>query len=348
MTKLPRLAARLALYLIALAALASCATSGSQAGDEIRALVASHPDVFRFESYAFDPNRSVVDRIQSMPDFVLAYLEELDDRSYVRYQPTQSELDLFAAYFNELPPRMRRVMDSRVVGIYFLEEEFIGGGFTEFVLSGDGEVYTFLVFNRRVFDLSHSEWVTYRENTVFGVSGCAECDLQRTTITAVSEDEYLGLMHILLHEGAHVVDYVEGITPYLQGSLAHVGWGGESPDDAFLRGVWVGFATTDQRYEFPRRRKIAYYGLHGGPYLDYGEAHEVYASLLETPFVSLYAATTAIEDLAELVAWHHLTNELGQQNTIKVVRPDGQEHVFTFTADPVTPERREIIASFYR
>ncbi len=248
-----------------LALLSACAVTRSNVDSESQALMANHPLVFRLESYEFDPASTVVDRIGPMPDFVLAYLEELDSLSYTRYQPDPAEIDLFSRHFEELPPRIQRAMNSRTVGIYFLEENFIGGGLVEALLSPDGELYTIMILNKRVLDLSLSDWITYRENTVFARSDCEACD---GAITAVVGDEYQGLMHILLHEGTHVVDYAEGVTPYLQGAFSWLGWEGEIADDAFVMDVWQDFATPASEYEFPGRRSITYYGLHGGPYLE--------------------------------------------------------------------------------
>lgn len=340
--------ARLSVVLLVLG-LAGCGTlrtdDGSPSGTP--SLHESHPLVFELGSYDFDSAVPLVERIEPMPDFVITYLEDVDARAYSRYTPNVEELALIDSYFKELPPRIARVMQNRVVGIYFMEEDFIGGGMTQFVLSEQGDPYVILIFNARTLHLSLSEWITYRENTAFRRTTATERD-SNVVIRAECGSTYRGFMHILLHEGTHVVDLVDGVTPYLQASLEPYGWRGERADDSFTRGVWRSFARPKHRYDFFHRRRITFYGLYDGPHLDAARAARVYRDLANTPFVSLYAATSATEDLAELVTWYHLVEHLGQDNRIIIEAGKTELRDIEFMPDPSTAERRRIIESFYR
>jgi hypothetical protein len=210
------------------------------------------------------------------------------------------------------------------------------------VLGENEEIYAFMVFNAETLHFDLSEWITYRENSAFGPG-------EGQTIRADCGSAYRGFLHILLHEATHVVDFVEGVTPYLHTGVPATGERDRiEGDERFTAGVWRDFRAVHRRYEFDLRDKITYYGLRGGPRLSLRDAETIYGQLASTPFVSLYAATTAAEDLAELVAWYHISHNLGQPHRIVCTSPDGSVQEFSFEPDPVTEGRRAVLASFYQ
>lgn len=98
------------------------------------------------------------------------------------------------------------------------------------------------------------------------------------------------LTYVLLHETTHVVDLVLGSSS--QG--LHV----------LHEGVWKDGATSlETHYDIEPLQRILW---RGGKVLPLAEAPAVYEALGMTPFVSLYAATAAGEDVAETVAWYEL------------------------------------------
>ena len=297
--------------------------------------------VFHLSSYAFDPSEPLVERVGPIPPFVLEYLEEMDGRSYASYTPTAAEMAMIEEYLSMLPRLQRRVLQERLVGIYFLDP-FLGGGFTEYVVDSDGEIHAFMAFNALTLRLDLSDWITYRENTAFGV-GDGE------TIRADCGSQYTGFLHVLLHEATHVVDYVEGITPYLRNSVPSISGGRRNHDaeSSFTSGIWKDFAQVEAEHDFELRRKIAYYGLNGGPLLSMREAATAYGQLTSSPFVSLYAGISAVEDLAELVAWYHLSHELGQPHRIICSFPLRPDRVFEFEPRTATEGRRAVLEAFY-
>ncbi len=298
--------------------------------------------VFRLSSYAFDSAKPLEERIEPVPDVVLEYLERMDGRSYANYTPTTKEIDMISAYLGTLLPLHRRVLRERLVGIYFLDP-FLGGGLSEYVLDENDEIFAFMAFNAETLHLDLSAWITYRDNTAFRPG-------DGQTIRAECGTEYTGFMHILLHEATHVVDFVEGITPYLRNSIpSSVGSRGRlDAKTPFTSGIWRDYTQVHQPHDFPLRPKITFYGLHGGPHLSIREAETVYGQLASSPFVSLYASISGAEDLAELVAWYHLSEVLNQPHRIICSAPQRADRVFEFKPRAVTSERRAVIEAFYR
>lgn len=109
-----------------------------------------------------------------------------------------------------------------------------------------------------------SEWITYRDNTAFKPGN-------GKSIGADFGTEYTGFIHILLHETTHIVDFVEGITPYLRYSIpSYTGNRRETdPDALFTADIWQDFAHVKRKYDFDLRRRIAFYGLYDGPFIEY-------------------------------------------------------------------------------
>ncbi|MCF6371356.1 hypothetical protein [Rhizobium halophilum] len=108
--------------------------------------------------------------------------------------------------------------------------------------------------------------------------------------------------YILLHETTHVVDLVLGSSS--QGF------------HALHEGVWKDGATSlEALYDIKPLQRILW---RGGRRLPLAEAPAVYEALGMTPFVSLYAATAAGEDVAETVAWYELATHYDLDLRIEV------------------------------
>lgn len=274
----------------------------------------------RLVSYTFDPKSSVISRVQKAPDFLMAYLKNIDKRdTYSPYSPTDAETAMIEEYLEKLPPSHKRVLQERLVGIYFVNN-FWGSGMADYVLDEHDEIYTIMIINPETMKHNMSAWMTYRENTIF------KQDDASIKLVVDCGTAYTGLMYALLHETTHIVDYVMNFTPYPDKDLKLLGKTHQEAE--FAKGVWTDFGKPEALYDVPKRKDITLYGFRNGPQLSLADAVPLYEGLSRTPFASLCGWTAWPEDFAEYVTWHHFTKNLGQPYTIAVYNRD--RLIFTF------------------
>ncbi len=121
------------------------------------------------------------------------------------------------------------------------------------------------------------------------------------------------IVYVLLHEATHMVDGALGLTP-VEGSSPAADAG------LLTTGVWTDRLTVASAHANPLLDELIY--RRGGRPIPVSDAHKVYGALQRTPFVSLYASSNWHDDVAELVAWHHLTSRMGQPYRIVVRERD--------------------------
>jgi hypothetical protein len=302
---------RLVPYLLLIAILLGGCVSGTQytLNDEL-APDAIKQAVKQLKYYPFDPETEVHERLKVIPDILLGALMTMDETDVYRaHEPTKQERAMLKQYLALMPQKFNPVIKDRLVGIYIVDN-FIGSGLTDYIYAPDGTLYTVIVLNSNVFELGISELLTKKERTCFIAA-------EEISITINAGDKYTGLMYILTHEIVHVLDYVDGLTPWVEEAFM--------PRDllsmegtALTRDVWAYRKTPKFTYDFPMRKEIVFYGLGEGPKINISSAKDMYRSLGATPFTSLYASMNWAEDVAELGAFYHLTQVLKQPYEIAV------------------------------
>jgi hypothetical protein len=245
--------------------------------------------------------RPVPERIGPAPELFLDYLRRMDrNPAYAAYEPTRAELELFADYYGLLPPKLARAMGQKVVGIYFISN-LAGGGLSEYVYDEAGSLLVVMAFNPAILKTSLSDWIAYRDSSPYAEDG------KGIELRSTCSGSFMGLAHTLTHEAAHVYDYAELVTPFVEPNLAPPATTAAGKD--FTRGVWEGYAKPIPAYAIPGRDMVAPYGL--GPKLPLSAALGHYRALARTPFTSLYGSGSWAEDFAEAAAWEWLGKKLG-------------------------------------
>jgi hypothetical protein len=200
----------------------------------------------------------------------------------------------------ELPASVRRKLEPRLAGIYFIED--IGGtGYTDQINAADGSpAGGFIILDPLVLR-SHTanSWATWRDGTPFK-PGTAH-RLEETLEDAAQDNRKNAIQYILLHELGHVLAI---------GGPFHPDWN-IAPKDVkstrefpFFELSWT-IPAGESRYAtrfdaaFPQRGNIAYYF---GPKLAGNEMVAAYEALERTNFPTLYAATSPGDDFAEAFA----------------------------------------------
>lgn len=283
----------------------------------------------RVEYFNFDPASRLEDRIKAMPPELFAYYRDWDKApDYTRYEPAPEDKALIMEYFTLLPGVYRQVFEERCLGIYFIGG-FKGNGVTSWADDKDGKVYFHVTLNPDSLKKDLSATLTEREASCFVPREGWEVKVNAGT-------RYKGLLYALLHEGAHGVDYVKGVTPWADDDMpAYLRPAADGKTAIFFRPFWRDFYVPEKGYDFPLRDKITFYGLGGGPKIDFADAPALYKGLEGAPFASLYGSKSWAEDFAELATLHVLAFKLKQPYTVTLTGPG--------TALKMAPMAREAV-----
>lgn len=262
-------------------------------------------------NYPFDPASRLEDRVGEMPGKVLDVYREADGvPGYKAYAPTPAEKELLFSYLRLMPAPVERIFREKCVGIYFIDG-LRGNGITNWIGGKPGEIYFFVALNRDSLSKTLSETLTGRERSCF-VPG------KGYGVAVDAGGKYRGLAYALFHEAAHAVDYVSGVTPFVEPGLPREYSPLVRGDGGLFTGVWQEYDRPFPRNEFFQRDKITFYGFSGGPKIPVSEAAGMHALLAVSPFVSLYGAKSWAEDFAELVAFGLIAGRLGQPYRVEL------------------------------
>lgn len=305
------------LLILAVTAMVACAPLAFNAKRAER----TQTPALDFSRYQFDAEKPLADRVANPPEFVLDYLKKIDERTeYAPHELSKREQAMVQKNLDFLPDGYKAILKQRLLGIYFVDN-FLGSGYTEFVLDGQGRVFSFTVFNSKVLKETLSDWLTRKEMSAFAH------DTDKVKITVDCGVHVSAFAWILLHEATHAADYAENFTPYVEPAL----WEMEDKPrrtSGFTAGVWRDYAVPATGVVWLYTGRVSFYGMGKGPGLPVSHAHEVYKALANTPFASLYATQNWAEDLAEYMAFYHLTQTMKHPYTVRVA--DGQNTVFEF------------------
>lgn len=239
------------------------------------------------------------------------------------------------AALDEIPSDVWRLAQSRLVGIYFVEQ--LGGtGYTDYVRDRDGKPsHAYVVLDAAVLGaLQANAWATWKENTPFKMGPQNGDTLTATIAAPKNNDRKSAIQYVLLHELAHVISV---------GRKVHPVWGEKvaqpTPDVyPFFDLSWIANPSRTAYVSvfdatWPQRKDVAYYL---GAKLQASDMVSTYQGLAKTNFPTLYAATVPGDDFAEsLVSYVH-TVRMGKPWRISIRR--GAELVQTL--EPCWAEER--------
>ncbi|MEA3306641.1 MAG: hypothetical protein U9Q34_02535 [Elusimicrobiota bacterium] len=187
-----------------------------------------HPKHFNFEM-----SSSLSERIKRMPESLLFLYRQMDNRpDYEAYKPSAADKDLVLEYLFLLPPIYERVFKERCVGIYFVEN-FMGNGIASWVKGRNNKVYFHITLNPASLKDSLSETLTERERSCF-------IKAPGKSIAVNAGAKYRGLAYALFHEATHAVDYIKGITPYVEKNLPEKYWPERNISENIFFNFWKG------------------------------------------------------------------------------------------------------------
>jgi len=223
--------------------------------------------------------------------------------------------------FDEIPAPVKRLVGSRLAGIYLLDG--LGStGYTDTIFTADGKgVAGFIVLDAAVLkQRSANAWATWKENTPFKPE--PGFSLTATIATAGQDNRRNAIQYILLHELGHIASIGADIHPYWGIAPNKV----ERTDHlAYFKLSWT-IARQENRFTslfdaaFETRADVVYYAqakLRGS------QMQAVYSQLAATNFATLYAATSPGDDFAEAFASYIHTVMMRKPLHIEIRNADG-------------------------
>jgi hypothetical protein len=187
------------------------------------------------------------------------------------------------AALTSLPTLSKQVLEKKLHRLAFVDGiPGTGTGLT----SPDAKTGLYdITLRASILDEPLSTFLTTKERRVFTDDGSGLTVKVKGTGTDA-------LTYVLLHESTHVMDKSCGITA--------------DPHSRFTADIW-----TSQKKIVPQLASSAAATtvFRGVALLGAGQAAIVYDALAQTPFVSLYATASSMEDFAELVAWHEVLKQ---------------------------------------
>ncbi|MEK6324962.1 MAG: hypothetical protein AABN33_25250 [Acidobacteriota bacterium] len=258
--------------------------------------------------YGFDPSTALESRISETPAAVLKEFKDAGAKP-TAHVLTAVERQKVIRAFAGLPPLSHRILRERLRSFSFLDG-MPNTALTSTVNPGEPYKLFDLTIRAGILNEDVSEFLTQKERTCFETGNSSlNVYIQGGTLDAI--------VYVLLHEATHIVDGSLQIT-------TERGLGGrldKSSATSFTKDVWSGRTTLAPRYRNSLLESIVFRA--DGKVLSVAQAEAVYTALSRTPFVSLYGSNNWHDDLAEVVAWYHLTEKLKQPYRVEI-RKKGQ------------------------
>lgn len=241
-----------------------------------------------------------------------------------------SEKLLVEKAFGQLPALHQKILREHLHSISFMDNMPNTALTSPVELPGVKTKMFNITFRAAILRETISQWATTKEQTCFVGSEGYEI-----VVDAGNLDAFL---YVLLHEATHVVDAVLDITPHPDDGDAVV------QPTAFTHNIWEKMNLPSVAFIDPLLETTRFRG--GGPIAS-GRATEVYGALGQTPFVSLYSMASWFEDLAEITAIYHLTQQLNQPYRILVLKDKQEVFRFEPTENGLVRQRFAQLAVFY-
>lgn len=269
-----------------------------------------------FERLQGNLSRPLSERIQEIPPVLLKAIKDADQSlgmanapRYAARTPTAKDATLVSSYIHLLPKPYQAVFSKKLLGMYFIDN-FSGAGMTDWIVDKNNNKYYYMVLNSALLKASMDDWLTYRGDSYFDKPGKAPRIRVRTNT------DFKAIMYALLHEGAHVIDYELGVTPY-SNPLEKKLRGHAGKTFGFTDGVWLQRTHPVAGYDFKHRGKLNPYGaIAKKGLISRSELSLMFSQLTKSPFVSFYGGTSWNEDFADSMAYQILEQKLG--GTVKV------------------------------
>jgi len=277
------------------------------------------------KNYTFDLSQSIDNRINTTPDFLIDYLNKIDNvSSYSKYSPSQEDRRVLEKYYQLLPSKYKELLSKKLIGVFFVNS-FMGGGMTEIVYM-DNIPFVIVVLNPKILSETLSEWMTYRDSSPYYKS-----DKIKMRSVCTSNDK--AVLHTMLHETSHIYDFYNEISGgFVEKKVKRY---------TFSADVWKDAHHPIIDYDFENRKIIKLYV--SGEKLNMSEAIIEYQKLKDTPFASIYGTQNIVEDFAEAFTWYYMKEKLNIDYKVEIDYENSKQIIFRPYANDLNVKRIEIM-----
>lgn len=277
-----------------------------------------------FQRLQSNLSKPVGARIQEMPPDLFRDIKNYDQSigmlhasKYVARKPSVEDVALVSSYIHLLPKPYQDAISKKLLAVYFIDN-FSSAAMTDWVVDRNRNKYYYMVFNSSLLKSSIDDWLTYRENSYFdNPRGAPRIQVRTST-------DFKAIMYGLLHEGAHVIDYELGVTPYFD-PLEKKLKGDHQGTYGFVDGVWQQRTQPVAQYDFNHRDELNTYGaITKKGLISRSELPMMFSRLTKSPFVSFYGGLSWNEDFADYMAYQILEQKLGGSIIIDLLDGKGK------------------------
>lgn len=188
-----------------------------------------------------------------------------------------------------LSPQISALFEKYIFAIYFCKN-LGGSGITGYIYNENQvPVGGYIIFDSEVLNKKANEWISYKENTVFFSS---TLELKIKIEEPKNDTVENALLYILLHEFGHVLSNTLNITPDQRSKDSF-------QDYPFYQKIWnadLEVNETFTKYNFLKR--VFFYTTDKKISLE-EKGSSIYSHLKESPFPTLYGATSGQDHFAE-------------------------------------------------
>jgi hypothetical protein len=275
----------------------------------------------KLASFPFAPDSKLISRVKKMPVFLLMALRHWEKKENLYpYFPKNKELSIIEKYLSMISPKMRKILEQRLIAIYFVEN-LSGGGLTNWLVNEKNQIYCYIIFPINLFDTSLSQWLSNADSMNFSkdVTGV------NWQISIDTGQGLTAFYYALFHEIGHVLDYVSNATPFLwfELQLLEKDTAGATKflkQTPFTKNVWQDHYSPTRENNFYYRKYFIFPGSGRHLGLEISEATVLYREFSGTAFVSLYSVKNWAEDFADFFIYYHLTQVLKKPYQIRVYK----------------------------
>lgn len=267
-------------------------------------------------------SRPLHERIGITPSFALEYIQTdssvARDRSMMEPTATavtfSSDVDDISSdarlAIDSLPDSIRSLFEKHVLGVVFVEN--LGSTGAAYIIPGHWrKTYGLIAIDSQKVSMPINEWYSSKVKSAFS----GDSDLRLETILDEDETTRVStLRFILLHEIGHIFAPAHGLEP------PHYS-GKDRMKYPFMQLSWKYYGRSIFDNQFQNRTHLKFYSDNTS-LVPERELLETYEDLRDTNFISLYAATSNTEDIAELFAFYVHCMVLGKPHIVRIYTGD--------------------------